>query len=198
MRQARWQEFLSRFHFKWEYRQGVNNPADPLSRRHDLNCCLSFDRQFAHSMQVRQERLRLNALTRGARRKAKPPPYTDVSDSESDEDNVPVNNMPPIMSWPEKIKNAYAKDPAFADPAFTAELVGEDGLWYKEHKIMIPDADDLRKQLLHELHDSPYSGHCGISKTIRLLQKHYYWPNMIQEATNYVRSCHTCQKNKVK
>ena len=30
-RQVRWQEFLSRFHFEWEYRKGVHNVADPIS-----------------------------------------------------------------------------------------------------------------------------------------------------------------------
>ena len=33
-RQARWAEFLSRFHFQLKYRPGANNPADPLSRIH--------------------------------------------------------------------------------------------------------------------------------------------------------------------
>ena len=32
-RQARWQEFLSRFHFEWQFMQGAKNMADPLSRR---------------------------------------------------------------------------------------------------------------------------------------------------------------------
>lgn len=31
-RQARWMEFFSRFHYKWEYRPGRNNIADPVSR----------------------------------------------------------------------------------------------------------------------------------------------------------------------
>ena len=31
-RQARWQEFLSRFDFKWEYRKGCASVADPISR----------------------------------------------------------------------------------------------------------------------------------------------------------------------
>ena len=31
-RQARWSEFMSRFHFEVKYRPGVSNPADPLSR----------------------------------------------------------------------------------------------------------------------------------------------------------------------
>lgn len=32
-RQARWVEYLQRFHFKWSYRPGRNNVADPVSRR---------------------------------------------------------------------------------------------------------------------------------------------------------------------
>ena len=38
-RQARWSEFLQRFNFKWVYRAGRTNVADPLSRnpaRHEV------------------------------------------------------------------------------------------------------------------------------------------------------------------
>jgi hypothetical protein len=34
-RQARWSEFLGRFHYKVKYRPGASNPADPLSRLPD-------------------------------------------------------------------------------------------------------------------------------------------------------------------
>jgi len=36
-RQARWSEFLQQFDFRWEYRPGRTNVADPLSRRPDSN-----------------------------------------------------------------------------------------------------------------------------------------------------------------
>ena len=39
-RQVRWQEFLSRFDFKWEYRKGSANVADPISRCSTLMCTL--------------------------------------------------------------------------------------------------------------------------------------------------------------
>ena len=39
-RQVRWQEFLSRFDFKWEYRKGSANVADPISRCSSLMCTL--------------------------------------------------------------------------------------------------------------------------------------------------------------
>ncbi len=35
-RQTRWAEFLSRFHIEWKYKPGAKNPADPLSRKPDL------------------------------------------------------------------------------------------------------------------------------------------------------------------
>lgn len=37
-RQARWMEYLSSFHYTWEYRPGRNNVADPISRNPNLAC----------------------------------------------------------------------------------------------------------------------------------------------------------------
>ena len=42
-RQVRWQEFLSRFHFEWEYRKGVHNVADPISRNPALHALQAKD-----------------------------------------------------------------------------------------------------------------------------------------------------------
>ena len=39
-RQARWNEFLSRFHFTVKYRPGATNPADPLSRLYGASAAL--------------------------------------------------------------------------------------------------------------------------------------------------------------
>ena len=39
-RQARWQEFLSRFTFTVRHRPGAGNPADALSRAHESTCSL--------------------------------------------------------------------------------------------------------------------------------------------------------------
>lgn len=38
-RHARWMTYLSRFHFKWEYRKGTLNAADSLSRLHTPATC---------------------------------------------------------------------------------------------------------------------------------------------------------------
>ena len=54
----------------------------------------------------------------------------------------------------------------------------------------------LRYQILQEHHNSPLAGHLGIDKTIKNVQRRYFWPSMVKEIKNYVSSCDLCQHNK--
>ena len=65
----------------------------------------------------------------------------------------------------------------------------------EEWKLCIPSK--YRPRVLRKCHDDPTAGHLGIAKTITRLSRHYYWPKMHRDATNYVRSCENCQRNKV-
>ena len=49
IRQARWQQFLSRFHFEWEYCKGVHGIADPISRNPALHALQAHDEQSSCS-----------------------------------------------------------------------------------------------------------------------------------------------------
>ena len=90
------------------------------------------------------------------------------------------------------------KNPWFASEANTKDLERENGLWLnlREGKIVVPHAEDLRTQLITELHDCPYSGHCGITKTVKLTRKSCWWPSLHEDVLEHVRHCATCQKNK--
>ena len=46
------------------------------------------------------------------------------------------------------------------------------------------------------MHDSPYSGHCGVHKTRHLLLRAYWWPGWSKDVHEYVRTCASCQRNK--
>ena len=69
-----------------------------------------------------------------------------------------------------------------------------DGLYYHESKVYIPMA--LRQQCIEEMHDTPYSGHKGIAKSIAAISRTYWWPNMKAEITKFVTTCLKCQRNK--
>ena len=53
-RQVHWQQFLSRFDFQWEWRKGINNVADPLSRNPAFFNALQQTELISPSVQVSQ------------------------------------------------------------------------------------------------------------------------------------------------
>ena len=52
---------------------------------------------------------------------------------------------------------------------------------------------DLRAEILKLCH-SGISCHHGNRRTKDKILKHYFWPNVIRDTKNYVRSCDACQR----
>lgn len=46
-------------------------------------------------------------------------------------------------------------------------------------------------------HDSPVGGHSGIRGTLVKVQSYFYWPNMVDSITAWVKECDTCLRCKV-
>jgi len=70
------------------------------------------------------------------------------------------------------------------------------GLIFCNRKLYVPDVRELKTELLQEAHDVPLAGHMGIARTIDLLSRHYYWPNMNEDVKRFIKSCLSCQTNK--
>ena len=51
----------------------------------------------------------------------------------------------------------------------------EDGLLTYKGRIYIPDVADLRRVVMDEIHQAPYSGHPGYQKTIATARKQYFF-----------------------
>lgn len=69
-------------------------------------------------------------------------------------------------------------------------------IFTKENQVYIPDNKEIKTLILKEHHDNPVSGHIGATKTIELVKRNYYWPNMYNEIKEYVVTCLPCQQNK--
>jgi hypothetical protein len=66
------------------------------------------------------------------------------------------------------VRARYQKDPIFTKPECLKELrCSEDGLWWHEDALVIPDAGTLRRDIMHEGHDVLYRGHFGVDKTVK-------------------------------
>jgi len=72
----------------------------------------------------------------------------------------------------------------------------KDGFVYRKGMLWIPNDKDLIGQILESEHDTKVAGHMGQDKTIELIRRNFWWPQMNEQITDFVRSCLQCQKNK--
>ena len=73
----------------------------------------------------------------------------------------------------------------------------EDGLLTFKGRIYIPNVADLRRVVMDEIHQAPYSGHPGYQKTIATARKQYFWIGMKKDMAGYISRCMKFQQVKV-
>ena len=103
--------------------------------------------------------------------------------NETEEEDEKLEDLPTL---PDRVKEANQSDALFtevreylANPENyyrpTVYLRGSraaNGLLYKDNKLWI--ADDLRLDVIQEIHDQPAVGHTGVRRTIFTIQQHYF------------------------
>ena len=73
---------------------------------------------------------------------------------------------------------------------YCEELVVEDDLIFKKHRIAIPTS--LRAEYLEDLH----TGHLGEEKTLLRARETVFWPGISDDVRNAVKLCDVCMKYK--
>ncbi|XP_013867485.1 uncharacterized protein LOC106520098, partial [Austrofundulus limnaeus] len=63
--------------------------------------------------------------------------------------------------------------------------------WDAVYQVVVPKV--FRLQVLALAHDHPMSGHLGITKTYNKVLKHFFWPGLKSDVSQYCRTCHACQ-----
>jgi hypothetical protein len=77
------------------------------------------------------------------------------------------------------------------------QLKQHQGTWYKEGRQVVTGGIEAKHHIIQSHHDSPVHGHPGISKTVQLTERLYWWPKMRQDIMEYVKGCVECQRHKV-
>ena len=70
-----------------------------------------------------------------------------------------------------------------------------DLFWYGDWLVVMEDLP-LRRGVISLYHNSPTAGHPGISNTMWAITCDYWWPNMTQTITEYIKGCALCQSHK--
>jgi hypothetical protein len=79
----------------------------------------------------------------------------------------------------------------------SAEWSESDGLLMFHGKIYVPNDRDLRCHIVEQHHDTCIAGHAGRFKTLELVARNYWWPQMSRYIGIYVKTCDLCNWMKV-
>jgi hypothetical protein len=93
----------------------------------------------------------------------------------------------------DSLEHGYSLDPWLSKRCNRRKVALRNGIYYyKNGCLYIPDfggeedvlahrKDNLRTQLIMEHHKSLVAGHCGVTKTLELLCRQYWWPGIREQ-----------------
>lgn len=101
--------------------------------------------------------------------------------------------------WVLELPPLYAQDSFFqkildTPSKFNNFSVEDDLIYYKDHRLCIPEAALPKFLELH--HCSLFGGHIGRKRLKKKVQLYYFFPNYNQVIDDYVKQCHICSKVK--
>ena len=71
-----------------------------------------------------------------------------------------------------------------------------DGSLLYRGRVVVPQSEDLREEILMEFHCSRFTLHPGGTKMYHDLRRRYYWSGMKKKVGDFVQRCLTCQQVK--
>jgi hypothetical protein len=122
----------------------------------------------------------------------------DYDQGHEDNQNVTVLPQQVFVRAMEVLPDIRSQEQSVLKPWIDPhQLKQHQGVWYKnERQVVTGDIKDKR-HIIQSHHDTPVHGHPGISKTIQLTERLYWWPKMRLDITEYVKGCAECQRHKV-
>lgn len=94
-------------------------------------------------------------------------------------------------------KLAKLRAEAQKDPNHKYLSIDEEGFLLYKGCLIVPDAENIRTELIREVHDQLSTAHPGITKTYQLLRARYYWSGMREWVERFVRNCQKCRRSEV-
>jgi hypothetical protein len=179
MRQRRWLELIKDYDMSLQYHPGkANVVADALSRTSHINGLT--EGELPEDLCEQFKELRLEIVPKGflASLEVQPTLMDKIKETQKLDKEI------------EEIKSNMAKGKA---KGFHEDNQGI--IWF-EKRVCVPRDPKLRKLILQEAHDSPYSIHPGNTKMYMDLKGRFWWSNMKRDVAEYIALCDVCNRVK--
>ena len=172
LRQRRWLEHIKDYDMKLHYHPGkANVVADALSHKSHVNTLMTggLPKELAEDLCE----LCLEIVPRG---------YVAALEIQStlmDKIREAQKTDKEIAEIKERMSKGKAK--GFREDE-------HDTLWF-EDRVYVPNNAEIRKLILQEAHDSPYTIHPGNTKMYLDLKERFWWTGMKKDIAEYVDIC---------
>jgi transposase InsO family protein len=182
-RQARWSLYLSRFDFDLHHKPGRSmGKSDALSRRPDHG---SGREDNENIVLLRPELFAIRAME-GLTFEGE-----EKEIARQIRDGVKRGQMEDAVAGAVKrLRETKGRS------LRSAEWRIEDGLWRFRERIYVPNSPSLRRRIVAQHHDTKVAGHPGRWKTLELVSRTYWWPQMSRYIGLYCKACDLCLRTK--
>ncbi|UYV62531.1 hypothetical protein LAZ67_2000954, partial [Cordylochernes scorpioides] len=83
-----------------------------------------------------------------------------------------------------------------------AQNFKEDGCLFKKNPnpegrawlLVVPEKK--KREIMKEYHNHMSNGHLGVARTMYRIKSKYFWPSMLKDVSEFVKTCHLCQSRK--
>ena len=179
MRQRRWLELIKDYDLSIQYHPGkANVVADALSRKVYVNGLTAGE--LPEDLCKGFKDLRLEVVPEGFLASLEVQPLLVDKIKEAQKGDKVMEEIKKNLS--EGKAKGFRED--------------ENGTMWFGKRICVPQDEALRKLILQEAHDSPYSIHPGNTKMYMDVKERFWWNGLKRDIAEYIAKCDVCSRVK--
>ncbi|UYV73515.1 hypothetical protein LAZ67_10003901, partial [Cordylochernes scorpioides] len=97
----------------------------------------------------------------------------------------------PETDWDEDFERLFLNQITDEEDKFIEKKPNPEG---RAWLLVVPE--NKKREIMKEYHNHMSNGHLGVARTMYRIKSKYFWPSMLKDVSEFVKTCHLCQSRK--